>query len=215
VKYFHLTIVLILLTVGLSAHADTTYYLYTKDGSETSASVMRGETISLWVRMVTTDPVCFVTYDTLLDENDWQLTARNYGTYGWHAGTAEFWDGCEPKDDAAYPITVNNDLYDPTPSDPDFHTDTSRADDTGVAPPGTWTVEDFTLQIPLTAPLGSHSISLQNPGAWDWAGQNNYFGVVDVGDYFILEVTEIPEPTTIALFGLGLLGLAARLRRRS
>jgi len=212
VRHLHPIIVLILLAVGLSAHADTTYHLYTKDGSQTSASVMRGETVDLWVRMVTTDSVCFVAYDTLLDEDDWQLTARNYGIYGWHAD--DFWDGCIPDNIAyTYPITVDNLLYDATPAYPDFHTDTSRADDTGVAPPGTWTVEDFTLQIPLTAPLGSHTISLQNPGAWDSAGVP--FDVVGVGDYFILEVTDIPEPATLALFSLGLAGLAARLRRRS
>ena len=213
-RHRHPIIILILLAAGLSAHADTTYHLYTKDGAETSASVMRGETISLWVRMVTTDPVCFVAYDTLLDENDWQLTARNYGTYGWHAD--DWWDGCTPNNqDYTYPLTVDNSLYDATETDPDFHTDTSRADDTGVVPPGTWTVEDFTLSIPLTAPLGTHSISLQYPGAWDYEGVNNYFGVVGVGDYFILEVTDIPEPTTVALFAIGLAGLAARLRRRS
>jgi len=212
VRYLHPIIILILLAVGLSAHADTTYHLYAKDGSQTSASVMRGETVDLWVRMVTTDSVCFVAYDTLLDEDDWQLTARNYGIYGWHAD--DFWDGCVPDNIAyTYPLTVDNLLYDATTTDPDFHTDTSRADDTGVVPPGTWTVEDFTLQIPLTAPLGSHSISLQNPGAWDWVGTS--FDGIGVGDYFILEVTDIPEPTTIALFGLGLLGLAARLHRRS
>ncbi len=202
-------IILILLAAGLSAHADTTYHLYTKDGSQTSASVMRGETVDLWVRMVTTDSVRFVAYDTLLDENDWQLTARNYGVYGWYAD--DDWDACIPDNTGyAYPLTVNDSLYSITPTDPDFHTDTSRADQNPVT--GTWTIEDFTLQIPLTAPLGSHSISLQNSGAWDWEGGEFVFGV---GDDFILQVTDIPEPATVALFAIGLVGLAARLRRRS
>jgi len=36
------TIVVMLLTVGLAAHADTTYNIYTFNGSQTSGSVMIG-----------------------------------------------------------------------------------------------------------------------------------------------------------------------------
>lgn len=196
---------LLLLTVGLSAHADTTYHLYTfGSNTETSGSVVPGGTIDLWVRMETDDPVCFVAYDVLLEADDWQLTQRSYAVYGWHEG--DFWDGSIPLETATYPITVDDSLYDATLTDPDFHLDTSRADDTEVVPPGTWTVEDFTLQIPPTTPIGSYTISLQNPGAWNWAG-----GSFDAfcGDDFTLGV--VPEPTTLALFGLG---LGARLRRR-
>jgi len=207
------TIVVMLLTVGLAAHADTTYNIYTYNGSQTSGSVMIGNTVDLWVRMTTDDPVVGARYDVLLPTDDWSLTANTYSTYGWHANDG-LYDNSVPLETATFPVTVTNDLYvhDPLgPAEPDFHLETARSDFQPLSA-GTWTMADFTLLIPSDTPFGSYTISLANLYAYEADGTPIS---VDAGYDFLLEVTDVPEPATLALFGLGLAGIATRLRRRS
>ncbi len=204
------TIAMTLLTIGLAAHADTTYNIYTFNGSQTSGSVMIGNTVDLWVRMTTDDPVVGARYDVLLPTDDWSLTAHNYSTYGWKVNDGLF-DNSVPLETASYPIAVTNTLYNTTPTDPDFHLETVRSDFQPLSA-GTWTMADFSLYIPGDTPFGSYTISLRNIYAYEGDGTPI---AVSAGDDYILHVTDIPEPATIALLGLGLLGLAARLRRRS
>ncbi len=204
------TIVVMLLTVGLAAHADTTYNIYTFNGSQTSGSVMIGDTVDLWVQATTDDSLVGVRYDVLLPTDDWSLTAHDYNTYGWKMNDGLF-DNSVPLETASYPIAVTNTLYDTTLTDPDFHLETVRSDFEPL-PTGTCTMGDFSLLIPSDTPLGSYTISLRNLYAYEADGTP--IGV-SAGYDFLLEVTEIPEPATLALFALGLAGLGARLRRRS
>ncbi len=46
-----------------------------------------------------------------------------------------------------------------------------------------------------------------------WNSQITWYSKVDGGDYEIMEA-HVPEPGTMALFALGLVGLGAKLRRR-
>ena len=141
----------------------------------------------------------------LLPIDNWELTSRDMDAYGWWEADG-LWDNSVPTA-AGTPATVTNALYSVTPADPDFHTDTIRYDFNPVS--GTVTVEHFRLTIPAYTTLGYYTIALLNPFAHDEIGDSI---TAVVGDDFTLDV--VPEPTTIALFGLGLLGLGAKLRRR-
>ena len=204
------TVVVMLLAAGLSAHADTTYNIYMFNDSQTSGSVAVGDTIDLWVRATTDDSVVGVRYDVLLPTDDWSLTDNTYSTYGWKVNDG-LWDNSVPLETDSYPIIVTNTLYNTTPTDPDFHLETARSDFQPLSA-GTWTMAAFTLEIPSDTPFGSYTISLANLYAYDAYGTPIS---VNAGYDFLLEVTDVPEPATLALFGLGLAGLAARLRRRS
>ena len=201
------TLMVVALTfVSVAAQADVTYNLYVYNTSDTSASVFPGQYVDLWVRMETGDSVSGVRYDVLLPTEGWELTSRDYGTYGWYEEDGLF-DNSQPLPSGC-PTTVTNSTYDVTPSDPDFNLNTAY-DPWPDTVTGTVTIEDFRLTIPGSTPVGDYTISLRNPHAYESDGTP-----IDayVGDDFTLGV--IPEPTTIALFGLGLLGLGARLRRR-
>ena len=195
--------------VGCSAHADTVVSIYTATGDQTSGSVMPGGTIDLAVRLVTDDPVVGLRYDVLLPADDWSLTGRDYGTYGWLVEDG-FFDASVPLETATFPVTVNNDLYDAGGSPaPDFHFETARSDYNPLSA-GTWTAEQFDLQVALDAPLGEYSISLLNLHAYDSEGDPI---AIAAGEAFDLDV--VPEPGTAAmvLVGIGALGLL-RARRR-
>lgn len=209
-KALRTAMVLAVIFVSVVAHADVTLNLYVYNTDETSATILPGESVDFWVRMVTgaSDSVAQVNYRILLETDDWELTSREMSDYGWFEDDG-LWDNSLPTASAC-PATVTNALYNTTPSDPDFYADTTRGDFAGVT--GTWTVEDFQLTIPGDTPLADYTISLLDPEATDAFG--NPFDAY-AGDDFILSV--VPEPATmvLTLSGLAALGVGLKRRRKS
>ena len=80
----------------------------------------------------------------------------------------------------------------------------------GVTPlPGDWT-SPLAVAVYTASTLGDVNIGWDNDGT---PGNLNFFGIA-VGDAGTASVTIVPEPTTAALMGLGLLGLALAGRRK-
>lgn len=200
--------VLVAAFVSAAAHADVTYTVYDKDTTRRVASVEPGGTVDLWVVMVTggSDTVSGVRYDVLLPTDYWELTSREYGDYDWYEEDG-LWDNSTPKPSNT-PATVNNSLYNVTPSDPDFNLNTIR-DPYPNTVTGQATTEDFRLTIPSSTPLGDYTISLRNPYAYDELGSAI---TAAVGEEFNLRV--VPEPATMLLTLSGLAAFGIRIRRR-
>jgi len=108
-----------------------------------------------------------------------------------------------------FPALIDNALYGVTPAVPDFYTDTTRADFLPVT--GDYAVERFLLSIPKGMPTGIAHISFANPGAYDDA-YSEYGDIATSG--FDVDLRVIPEPGSMVLFGVGLLGMLARRRQR-
>lgn len=203
------SLVLVAVLLGPAAWAVSQLNVYELNTSNAQGEVGPGGTFDFWVRLTTQagDNVVGLAYDILLQDDDWSLQWRHYQTYGWFMNDG-WYDASVPMENAAYPVTVNNGLWNITPSDPDFHYETARADLQGL-PAGTYTAEDFRLKIPSDTPLGTYLVSVQNPLAFD---RNGMPVDITVGDAFRLKV--VPEPGTLALFGAGALGAVLIRRRR-
>ena len=207
------------LALAACAHATTAFYLYQFNTTNSSGSVFAGGTYDLWVRMTTDKYFVGAAYEVVLPTTTWELSARDYGTYGWDTTPManSGWDGSIPlQTDTGYPYTITNSLYAATPSAPDFFFSTARNNFVPVT--GTLTMEKFSLLIPSGTTPGVYNLTVWDPRIYDTNG-DPADNQVNVGNTFQLTVEgvegAIPEPATVALFGIGLIGLAYVRRRRT
>jgi hypothetical protein len=197
-------LVLMLSTTG--AFAEVQYHIFWNGTSNTFGSVQQGETAELWVRLFADggDNVAGARYDVQLPMEGWDLTSRDYGTYGWFEEDG-FWDGSIPVPSAT-PLTINNATYTGgDPNTPDFLFNTAR-NPFGDSVTGWATTEVFEITVPHDTPLGQYTISLDNTFAYDVLGQQ----FASTGEDLDLAVTPEPVSGLLLLAGFGIVGLRRR-----
>lgn len=211
-RWLALWVTVLCLWLVAGSQAATVFYLYEFNTNNSLGSVFAGGAYDFWVQMSTDKQFVAAAYEVVLPTTTWWLSGRDYGSYGWDTTPMANWgwDGSVPLQTASgYPYSVTNGLYSGTPNTPDFLFSTARADLVPVT--GALTMEKFSLLIPQDTAPGVYDLTVTNPRIFDMDG-NPADPVVGVGNTFHLTVA-VPEPGTVALFGLGLIGLAFVRRR--
>jgi len=192
-------------SVGFS---DVTYNLYLNGTSDTSATILPGNSLQLAVEISTTagEAIAGARYDVQLPLEGWTLSSRDYGSYGWAAEDG-LHDGSIPVPSAC-PVVIDIGTYTGGDADTaDFLFNAAQVPYPGTVGSGA-TVEVFTLTIPADTLLDISTINLANTYAYDLLGAE----IASSGSSFDLDVT--PEPGSALLLLVGLGGLGAALRRR-
>ncbi len=179
-------------------------------GGDAIATVNPGDNLSLRT-FLTADAgelTGGVVYTIVMPTANWQMSARDYGTYGWYHNDGLFDNSTPIPALVGFPVEITSDLYDLTPGLPDFLLETSL-DPIGSTFSG-GIVETFSLVVPASLADGDYQIAFGQLLLYD--GDGELLGEVSSQPFTVrVSSTVIPEPT---VFTLTLLGSLLCLRRR-
>jgi hypothetical protein len=208
-RILHILAALVLMSVPLLG--SVIFDIYTS-GLATSATVAPGDTISFLTRFeagTVSDTVGSVVY-TLEVPDTWVLVSRDYGTHGW-AQNDSFLDTSDPMPGVdVFPITVAGNTY-PSTSESDFYLSTARPGFASLPGSATYTVEAFSLMVPLGATGGIYNLHFNTLMAATGLGA----GLDESWEAGGFDVTVVPEPGSLAFLLLGLPAALLLRRRRS
>ncbi|NLO07411.1 MAG: PEP-CTERM sorting domain-containing protein [candidate division WS1 bacterium] len=197
-----------MLLVTSVAFAEVNYHLYWNGTTNDFGSVQQGDTAELWVWLNADagENVAGARYDVELPMEGWDLTSREYGTYGWFEEDG-FWDLSVPGPSAT-PITINNGTWlGGDANTPDFAFNTIR-NPFGDTVTGWALCEVFELTVPSDTPLGAYTIDLDNTFAYGLTGGQ----FESTGNDLDLAVTPEPASALLLLAGFGIVGIRRRMK---
>ena len=174
-------------------------------GGASSATVYQGDTLPLMSGLTaatTADTVGAAVYNLTVPDG-WTLVSRDYDTYGWFEDDGT-WDNSVPTaGSSALPVSVTaGNPWPDTATETDVRFASVRGELTNLSAPGFHGIEQFELEVPLTAPVGDYTLYFNYLEASDVFAQENF---EVTSESFTVTVQEIPEPSTLLLAAAGLL----------